>query len=235
MQSGVLAVGAVLAVVSHVPFGATAMRYRHRDNGLAFLLLVLGAGLWNGMFAAQTLSPDPTVKVFFLSLTVVGSLLAGLGWFLFATTASRTTDVLSTPAVYATIGVVAGLDVIFAITAPAHSLYWSIPETMPASLGFAVVVPHVGYWLHVGVLVGLFAAGAVLFAGAWEAELDVTYTRNYALLGTATVVAVVAGAIFAPGGLSVASLLAATLPAVGWLQARRGQVLRTLRPGAAGR
>ena len=79
-----------LAVATTVPYLVAAIEYRRRDNGLAYLLLVAGVGVWNAMTVVQLLTPDPLVKVFFLGLSVVGAVQAGLGWFLFATTASST-------------------------------------------------------------------------------------------------------------------------------------------------
>ncbi len=180
------------------------------------------------MFAAQLLSSNPRIKVYFLTLTVVGSLLAGLGWFLFATTANRTSQLLSRPSVYTVVAVLAGIDIMLAITAPAHSIYWVLPEGVTQISGFAQIVPHLGYWVHISFLLSLFVAGTLLFADAWNARRAVEYSRAYTFAGTATALAIIGSAVLAPGGLSVASLVALSLPTVGWVQASRGRVLESL-------
>jgi hypothetical protein len=224
----VLAAGAVGAVLSTVPFGITAMDYRHRDNGLSYILLVLGVGVWNGMFATQLLAGEPLVKTFFLTLAVVGSLLTGLGWFLFASTASRTSFVFDRRPVYATVAVLAGIDVAVVVTAPVHGVYWTLPDAAPTA-GFAAVVPRPGYWLHVAFLAGLFAAGSLLFAGAWRAGEDTGYTRAYTVAGTVVAGAVVASGFLASRGLSVVPPIAVSLTTIGWMQASQGQVLGAIR------
>lgn len=225
----VLAVGALLALASTLPFTATAIEYRGRDNGLAFLLLVAGVGVWNAMVLAQLLTADPLVSVFFLALSVVGAVLTGLGWFLFATTASGTGSGLHRSDVYAVVGVLGGLDIALATTAPVHAVYWTPVASPAGTLGFAVIAPAVGYWLHTALLAGLFGTGALLFGAAWRDGTNVTYSRAYALAGGATTLAVVGSNVLTPGGQSVAPLAAAALAAVGWVQASRGRVLGRLR------
>lgn len=44
--SWVLAAGGIVAARTTDPYVATAIAYRHRDNGLAFILFVLGVGIW---------------------------------------------------------------------------------------------------------------------------------------------------------------------------------------------
>ena len=231
--SFVLATGAILAALTTYPYAATAITYRHRDNGLAFLLLVLGVGVWNGMVAAQLLVPDQQVKGFFLALGAVGGLLAALGWFLFAATASSTPDVENTWLIYAAASL-AGIDVTLAMTAPAHDLYWVLPDAPGVTPGFAAIVPGVGYWLHGALLVSLFLGGSVLFGRAWRAGRSVTYTRGYAIAGVVTAIAVVAGSLLTAGGVSLGSLFAVSLTTIGWVQARRGEGfdwLRRVLPG----
>lgn len=222
-----LAAGALLALASTVPFGVTAIEYRRRDNGLAYLLLVAGIAVWNAMVAAQLLTREPLVQVFFLALSVVGAVLTGLGWFLFAATASGTASTLDRADVYALVGILGGLDVTLAITAPVHPFYWG-PGTTTA-FGFAAIAPAIGYWLHTLFIAGLFGAGTALFADAWRAGTNVAYSRTYTVLGALTVAAVVGSNVLAPGGLGVAPLAAAVLASVGWVQASRGRLLAGFR------
>jgi hypothetical protein len=212
---------AVLVLLSTYPFVATAIAYRRRDNGLAYILLLMGISVWNAMLAAQLLSPRPLVKGFFLSLSVVGSLLAALGWFLFACTASSTPHVPRRRLLYGSAAALTGVDILLAMTAPAHSVYWVVPEPSTLTTGFAVITPKLGYWLHIQLLVVLLGGGTLLFAAAWERGNDVRFTRLYTIAGTATVAGVLWSAIAVPGGTSVAPLLAASLSAIGWFQARQ--------------
>jgi len=222
-----LAAGAVVALGWTVPFAATAIQYRRRDNGLAYLLLVAGVAVWNAMVAAQLLTREPLVQVFFLALSVVGAVLTGLGWFLFAATASGTASTLDRADVYALVAILGGLDIALAITAPIHPFYWT-PGTASAA-GFAAITPAAGYWLHTVFIAGLFGAGTALFADAWRAGTNVRYSRSYAVLGALTVAAVVGSNVLAPGGLDVAPLAAAVLTSVGWVQASRGRVMARVR------
>jgi len=225
----ILSLGAIGAVLSTIPFGITALEYRHRDNGLSYILLVSGTAVWNGMFAAQLLGPDLRVKEFFFSLALVGSLLTGLGWFLFASTASRTSFVLDNRLVYGVIAVISGIDITFVVTSPVHSVYWHLPEAMSRSDGFAVITPQIGYWLHIGFLASLFVAGTLLFAGAWESQQGLPYTPAYTVAGFGIVIVLVGSAILVPGGLSLAPPLVVSLTAIGWLQAKQTRVLESVR------
>lgn len=216
-----------LAVVTTVPYLVGAIEYRRRDNGLAFLLLVSGVGVWNAMIVVQLLSSDPVVKMFFLGLSVVGGVLAGLGWFLFATTASSTTDVLSRSGVFGAVGVLGGLNIVLAVTTPVHEFYWLDPGVGP--FGFATVTPAIGYWLHTGLLGAFFSAGAWLFGRAWFAGINVSYSRAYAIVGTLTAFLLVVGNIVLPGGIGVAAIVAAVLTTIGWVQASRGAPIARLR------
>lgn len=229
----VLAALALLVIVSTIPYLLTAIRFRRRDNGLAFILLILGLATWNGMFVGQLLTTDPLVSMFYLGQSVVGAVLTGLGWFLFATTASGTSNVLSRTDVYVAVALLGGLDIAVAVMAPLHTLYWQLDPTSAGSVAFAAVLPSVGYWLHTLLLVVLFGAGTVLFADAWLTGTYVRYSRAYTVLGAVTVVAILGSNVLAPGGLGVGSLAAAGLTTTGWLQASRGQVLTRLR-GALG-
>lgn len=222
-----LAALAVVAVVTTVPYALTAIDYRRRDNGLAYLLFVSGVGVWNAMFVVQLLAPEPQVKVFFLALSVVGAVLAGLGWFLFAGTASSTSQRFNRRSIYVTASVLGGLDIALAVTAPVHDLYWVAASG--ESLDFATITPGVGYWLHTALLAGLFGAGAWLFSQAWRQGSNVEYSRLYAVVGTVAVLAVVGSNVLWPGGRGIAPLAAASLTTIGWFQASRGRALGRLR------
>lgn len=225
--TALLAALAVVAVVTTVPYALTAIDYRRRDNGLAYLLFVSGVGIWNGMFVVQLLAPEPQVKVFFLALSVVGAVLAGLGWFLFASTASSSSQRFNRRSVYVTASVLGGLDIALAVTAPVHDLYWIAATGGP--FDFAAITPGVGYWLHTALLAGLFGAGAWLFGEAWGRGTNVGFSRSYTLVGAFATVAVVGSNVIWPGGMGIAPLAAAALTTVGWFQASRGQALAGLR------
>lgn len=222
-----LAVLFLLAVASTIPYTLTAIDYRDRDNGLSFLLFVGGVGIWNAMVVVQLLASEPTVKLFFVALSVVGAVIAGLGWFLFATTASSTGQRFDRQWVYGVVSVLGGVDIALAVIAPVHDFYW-----VGATGGlyeFAVLTPAPGYWFHTAVLAGLFAAGGWQFAGAWRRGVNVSYTRAYTLGAAATALAVVLSNGLVPGGPNFGPIAAASLTTVGWIQATRGRVLARLR------
>lgn len=225
-----LAIGAIVGVLSTIPFSLAAINYRQRDNGLAFLLLIAGVGVWNLMFVAQLLSPDPIIGGFFLALSVVGAVQSGLGWLLFASTASSTTNLLSRRDFYAGVSILSGIDIVLAVTAPVHTFFWQLPTASSGPQSFAAVHPELGYWLHTGLLVVLFGAGTALFAETWWSQPESTYPRAYTIAGSLTIVAIVGSNLLAPGGLGVAPIVAVSLSSVGWLQASRGQPLAWLRP-----
>lgn len=225
-----LTIGGLAVVITTVPFLLAAIDYRQRDNGLAYLLLVSGVAVWNAMSVAQLLSQDPLIQVFFLGLSVVGAIQAGLGWFLFASTANSTSSALTSRVVYATLSILGGLDIVLAVTAPVHTVFWQLPTASVEAFGFAAVQPAFGYWLHTALLVVLFGAGTALFAETWRDRSDVQYPRAYTIAGTATVLAIVGGNILVPGGLSVAPIVAGSLTTIGWLQASRGRPLAWLHP-----
>lgn len=224
-----LAIGALAVVLSTVPYSLIGIEYRARDNGLAYLLFVTGLGVWNAMFVAQLLSGDPLVKVFFLGLAIVGAVQAAIGWFLFATTASVTSASLHRRSIYAAIGVLGGLDIIFAVTTPVHPFFWDPASITADPLGFAAVVPAVGYWFHTALIVGLFGAGTGLFWQAWRRGGDPRFPRAYTIAGSATILVLLAGAVLAPGGLELAPVIAASLTTIGWFQASRGRPFAWLR------
>jgi len=224
-----LALIASAAVIATVPYMLTAIEFRQRDNGLAYIVFVLGVGVWNGMLVVQLLSPRPVIKGFFLALTIVGSLVAGLGWFLFAGTASSTPEVPNQRLVYGTIAILVGIDIVVAVTAPVHSVYWVLRPELTDPAGFAVVAPRIGYWFHTLLTAGLFAGGTALFAQVWQSNTNVRYTRAYVVLGLLTVVSILGSNALAPGGLSISPIAAAALASIGWIQARRGRVFSFLR------
>lgn len=219
----VLAGAAALASLATAPFVATAIAYRRRDNGLAYIVAVIGVGVWNGMFAVRALTGQPLVRTFFLSLALVGGLLAGLGWLMFAATASSTPDPPSQRLLFGGAALLVGVDIALVVTTPVHDVYWVPLEASAA--GLAAVSPRIGYWLHTLLLGLLFAGGTALFAAAWDRGSGLPFSRAYAVAGTTTSVAVVGSNLLAPGGLPVAPLAAASLTSIGWLQARRGRVL----------
>lgn len=225
--TAVLAVLSLLAVVSTIPYAMTAIDYRGRDNGLAYLLCVAGVGIWNAMILVQLLADDPLIKLFFLALSIVGAVQAGLGWFLFAATASTTSGGFDRRSVYAAASVLGGADIGLAIIAPVHDFYW-----VGATGGlyeFATITPAVGFWFHTALLAALFGAGGWLFYGAWRRGSNPAYTRAYVVAAAATVAAVLAGGVLAPGGHGAAPVVAAALTTIGWDQASRGAALARLR------
>lgn len=225
-----LAISAIVGVLTTIPFSLAAINYRQRDNGLAFLLLIAGVGVWNLMFVAQLLSPEPIIGAFFLALSVVGAVQAGLGWLLFASTANSTVNLLSRRDVYAGVSILSGIDIVLAVTAPVHTFFWQVGTASSGPQTFAAVQPELGYWLHTGLLVVLFGAGTALFAETWVNQPDSTYPRAYTIAGSLTIIAILGSNLIAPGGLGVASIVAVLLTSVGWLQASRGQPLAWLRP-----
>lgn len=222
-----LGVVALFVVVSTVPYGLTAIDYRRRDNGLAYLLLVSGVGVWNAMFVVHLLAPDPVAKGFFLALSIVGAVQSGLGWFLFATTASSTDNRFNRRAFNATVSVLGGLDIVLAVTAPVHDFYWL--AATGEGFAFAAVTPAAGYWLHTALLAGLFGAGAWQFAGAWRVGTNVVYSRAYTLAGAAVLLAVVVSNVVWPGPRGIAPIAAGLVTTIGWKQARQGRALARLR------
>lgn len=223
-----LAISAIVGALTTIPCGLAAITYRQRDNGLAFLLLVAGVGVWNLMFVAQLLSPEPLIGAFFLALSIVGAVQSGIGWFLFATTASSTVNLLSRRDVYAGVSILSGIDIVLAVTAPVHSFYWQLP-IVSGPQTFAAVQPELGYWLHTGLLVGLFGVGTALFAETWVNQPESTYPRAYTIAGSLTIVAIVGSNLLSPGGFGIAPIVAVSLTSTGWLQASRGQPLAWLR------
>lgn len=216
----ILIFGAILGIVSSPFYVATTLNYRQRDNGLAFILFVLGMGVWNGMFIAQLFGQNILIKEFFLSLSIVGALLAGIGWFLFAGTASSTPRIPAHRVVYGTAAVLIGIDIVLAVMAPVHPLYWMVaPES--ASKPFTVIIPRIGYWLHTALLLILFSSGTVLFGAAWRAGVSSRFTRVYCLVGTVATIGILGSNVLVPGGFSFAPAIAVGLATIGWVQAQR--------------
>lgn len=232
IQNGIallLAGWAVLGVISTVPFALAAIDYRQRDNGLAFLLLIIGVGIWNLVFVSQLLSSDPMIGVFFLSLSIVGAVLAALGWVLFATTASSTSDVLHRRSFYTTVSIVGGIDIVFAVTAPIHTFYWNHLSASVDNSGFVTIQPEIGYWLHTIFLAVLFGIGAALFALTWLRGPTTLYARAYTISGSIVVVSIVVSNMVIPGGFDPTPIAAILLTTIGWVQATRGQPVRWLK------
>lgn len=225
----ILAIAGIGVILTTLPYTMAAIEYRDRDNGLAFLLLISGVGVWNLMFVAQLLTTRPIIQVFFLALSVVGAVQSGLGFFLFATTASSTPNYLSRRDLYAVLSILGGLTIVLAITAPLHRFYWSVGPIQASRLHFAVVEPAVGYWLHTGLLVILFGGGMLLFREAHRKNPTNPYSLAYVVAGFATIIAIIGSNFFAPGGLGVGSISAVGLTSVGWLQASRGEPFAWLR------
>lgn len=224
-----LGAGAVLAVLTTYPYLATAIGYRRRDNGLAFIVLLMGVGIWNGFFAAQLLTGDSQAAGYFLSLSMVGALLAGLGWFLFASTASSTPAVRSPKLVYGLLATLVGIDISLLVTNPVHEMYWVLPSVPAGSPAFAMITPMLGYWVHTVLLVSMIAGGLWLFGSAWLTGTDSRYTFGYTIGALLTAVAILGSSIVVPGGWSVAPLAAVGLTSIGWIQAERGAVRQILR------
>lgn len=227
--TGLLGIAAIAVALSTVPYLLIGMEYRDRDNGLAYLLFLIGVGVWNAMLFAQLLSSDPLVQVYFLGLSGVGAILSGLGWFLFASTASATANIFRRRSVYVGLGILGGLDTILAVTTPVHAFYWQPASIQAGALSFAAVDPAMGYWLHTTLLVGLYAAGTVLFWTAWRQNPDGRYPRAYSFAGLVVVLAIAGSAILSPGGFGIGPHTAASLTTIGWLQASRGEPLAWLR------
>ncbi|WP_226481401.1 histidine kinase N-terminal 7TM domain-containing protein [Natrinema amylolyticum] len=228
--SATLATGAVLVVLTTYPYLATAIAYRDRDNGLSYIVFLMGVAVWNGLFAAQVMDPRPIVKGFFFSIATLGAVLAGVGWLLFASTASSTPSLPYRETIYRLVALLAGLEIALAITNPAHALYWQIAGGSSDSLAFTVIDPNVGYWIHTAFLVALFGAGTVLFGLAWRRGTDVRYTRSYAIVGAATTAAIVGSNVFFTGTASLAPLVAGSLTTIGWVQAQQKRYLQLPRP-----
>lgn len=224
----ILAIAALAVVLTTVPYSLIGIEYRGRDNGLAYLLFVIGLGIWSAMTFAQLLSINPQVKVFFLGLAVVGAVQCGLGWFLFASTASVSGDIFRRRAVYAGVGILGGLDIILAVSTPVHPFYWNLTSIDGGPLGFAAIEPAIGYWLHTALLVLLFGAGTALFLIAWRDDRNAHFPRAYSFAGVAVVVIIGGSNVLSPGGLGLSAVAVASLSTIGWLQASRGEPLAWL-------
>lgn len=229
----VVALGALAGLATTYPYVATALDFRASDNGLAYILTLMGLGVWNGMVAIQVIDPRPMVDLFFYAIAILGALLAGLGWFLFAGTASSTRDLPGGQFLYGVASVAVGIDVVVALTTPVHDLYWRSTSMVPAGGMFAPFEPDAGYVVHTVFLALLFAAGTALFADVWARGEADQYVRAYTVMGTVTVLAILASNLLVPGGFTVASIAAVGLTTAVWVQARRGDVGLTWLRGAA--
>lgn len=219
-----VAVAALGGLGTTYPYVATALEYRASDNGLAYILTLMGLGIWNGMLALQLVDSRIMVDQFFHAMAILGALLAGLGWFLFAGTASATRDLPGAGLLYGIAAVAVGLDVVVALTTPIHDLYWLLPVAVSPDQTFAAFEPQIGYVIHSLFLALLFALGTALFADVWATGNDDEYVRAYTVVGIITVVAILGSNLLVPGGFTVASIVAVGLSTIAWVQARRGDV-----------
>lgn len=87
---------------------------------------------------------------------------------MFAGTASSTPPVPNQNLLYGTAAVLIGIDIVLAVMVPVHTVYWTAGPGGTAT-PFTVIVPQVGYWVHMLLLAALFGGGAVAFAAAWRA------------------------------------------------------------------
>lgn len=216
----VLLFAAGVVFLSTYPYLVTAFQYRQRDNGLAYILFVMGVGVWSGFFIGQAIDPDGLIKGFFFALATVGATLAAVGWFLFASTASSTPVLPRIRLIYGGIGFLAGLNITFIVTTFTHSLYWSIPTSGPVPSRFAEIDPNIGYIIHTVFIAGLFLAGAAMFFSAWRSKVDTEYTLLYVAAASILSIAVVISNLAFVGGASLAPIVAGCITTVGWLQAR---------------
>lgn len=219
-----VAAAALAGLGTTYPYVATALGYRTSDNGLAYILTLMGLGIWNGMLALQVVDPRLMVDQFFRALAILGALLAGLGWYLFAGTASSTRDLPARGLLFAVTSVAVGIDIVVALTTPIHEFYWRIPATAPTDQVFAAFDPQLGYVIHTVFLALLFALGTTLFSDVWVEGRDDEYVRAYTVVGTLTVVAILGSNLLVAGGFTVASIVAVGLTTIAWVQARRGDV-----------
>lgn len=229
-----LGLASLFGLLSTYPFTASAIAYRHRDNGLAYLVMVMGVGIWNGMLVAQLTTTDPAVTEFFFTLSTVGAVLAALGWFLFATTASSTTSAFTHRTVYGTVAILVGIDIFGLVTAPVHSMYWVVAVDQASLLSLAEIVPTIGYWYHTVLLVGLLGWGGLLFHDAWRAGRNVRYMHGYVGVTSVLIIAIIGSVHVAPGGSTLAPVVAVGMTSIGWMQAERGRVRNSVRKVMAG-
>jgi hypothetical protein len=181
------------------------------------------------MLVLQLLSSEPLTGIFFLSLSVVGGILAGLGWLLFASTASSTPDTIDRRYIYAAASILGGTDIVIAVTSPVHNLFWRLSSASSGPYGFVSVQPAIGYRLHTIFLFALFAVGTALFASTWLRQAASGYARAYTAAGSVAALSVLAGNILITIGLNFAPIAAIPLTTIGWFQATRGYPLRWLR------
>ncbi|VTT85989.1 hypothetical protein DM2_2027 [Halorubrum sp. DM2] len=214
------ALGAVASLVAVGPGLRTAIAHRESDNGLSFGVLAIGVAIWGGTAAFRPFSPEPMTQAYFYLLSLVGASVAGLGWFLFASTAHSTPATLSHPAVYAGVALVVGANVGLVVTTPIHGVYWDgIAETATA-FGTNAVVPTTAYWAHTLLVAGLFAAGVWLFARSRGSRRDRRFARAYAGCAAAVALGVVGSNVAVPGSGAATPVVASGLLVVGVVQAR---------------
>lgn len=220
MGSVAAAFGAFAALVAVGPGLRTAIAHRESDNGLSFGVLAIGVAIWSGTAAFRPFAPEPMTQAYFFLLSLVGASVAGLGWFLFASTAHSTPSTLSRPPVYAAVALVVGVDVGLVVTTPVHGLYWGGLAETTTVFGTTAVVATAGYWAHTLLVAGLFTAGVWLFARSRGPRRDRRCALAYAGNAAAVTLAVVASNVAAPGSGAAAPVLASGLLVVGVVQAR---------------
>lgn len=217
-------VGTVLAglasLVAVGPGLRTAIAHRESDNGLSFGVLAIGVAIWGGAAAFRPFTQEPMTQAYFFLLSLVGASVAGLGWFLFASTAHSTPATLGRPAVYAGVALVVGANVGLVVTTPIHGLYWGGVAEITTAFGTNAVLPTTGYWAHTLLVAGLFAAGTWLFARSEAPPRDRRYALAYAGCAAASALGVVGSNVAVPGSEVVTPVVAAGLIAVGVAQAR---------------
>lgn len=213
--------GAVAAIAAGGPGIWMAITHRESDNGISFGVLALGVVIWNVACVFQLLTQEAIVQTYFLILSLVGASVTGLGWFLFASTARSTSDVLSLRSIYVFIALAVGLNIGLVVTTPLHELYWSGLSDTTTAFGTTTIVPTTSYWLQTFLVAGLFLAGVWLFAKSNGSRQDRSHGLAYALCGICVTVIVLMSNLMTPGTGILAPVLASGLVSIGIVQAHR--------------
>lgn len=214
-------VGVLAAVAAGGPGILTAISHRESDNGLSFGILAVGITMWNVTAVSQLLAQETIVQAYFFLLSLVGASVAALGWFLFASTASSTPEILSQRAVYSFVALAVGLNVGLVVTIPMHNLYWSGLLDSPSLFGTAFIVAGTSYWLHTFLVAGLFLTGGWLFAKSNGSQQDRSHGLAYAVCGITVTVTILMSNSMTPGTGILAPILASGLVCIGVVQSYR--------------